>query len=148
MTTRHWSTEDFPSMSWHDCHVHGLRVLQGEHGTGELELDIDYIAEWRCNRPAVSFVLVPSTLRFHEVCGLRVTLDWLAPSAAMGPFSLSGIERRFEERPAYTATLWRLAVTWPAGVIEFEARGFTQKPWGREVVSRDQVLARSERIAA
>jgi hypothetical protein len=34
MTT--WTQEAFDSMSWHDNHVHGLRVVEGEHGAGEM----------------------------------------------------------------------------------------------------------------
>jgi hypothetical protein len=148
MHVRQWSAADFDAMSWHDCHVHGLRISEGEHGTGELELDIDYIAEWRRDKERLSFVLVPSMLRFHGVCGLRVALDWLGPCAALGPFSLDRIERTVEQRANYTATLWRLGVNWPAGSLEFEATGFTQEAWGNAVVSGNQVLTRSERVAA
>ena len=135
-------------MSWHDCHVHAFRVAEGEHGAGKLELDLDYILEWKPERDKFSFLMVPVTLCFHEVFGLRVALDWATPTAGLGPFSLSAIERRTENRERYTATLWRLVVNWPAGAIEFEARGFTQEAWGREVVSQNQVLSPSERVAA
>ena len=148
MHPHRWSEENFGSMSWHDCHVHAFRVNEGEHGTGELELDLDYILEWKPEQEKFSFLVVPVTLCFHEVFGLRVALDWATPTAGLGPFSLSDIERRTEDRERYTATLWRLAVNWPTGVIEFEARGFTQVAWGREVVSQNQVLSPSERVAA
>jgi hypothetical protein len=148
MHPRRWSQDDFDTMSWHDCHVHAIRIAEGEHGTGEFELDLDYIVEWKRDKEKFSFLLVPATLRFHEVFGLRVTLDWATPSAGLSPFSLSGIERRTEDRPQYTATLWRVAVNWPAGEIEFEAKGFTQMAWGREVVSSRQLLSPSERVEA
>jgi hypothetical protein len=148
MHPRRWSEKDFDSMSWHDCHVHAFRIVEGEHGTGELELDLDYILQWTPQQEKFSFLLVPAALRFHEVFGLRIALDWAAPTAGLGPFSLSEIERRTEDRARYTATLWRLAVNWPAGAIEFEARGFTQLAYGREVVSQNQVLSPSERVAA
>jgi hypothetical protein len=43
-----WTESDFDTMSWHDNHVHGIRVEQDnpEHGTGILALDLDYILEW------------------------------------------------------------------------------------------------------
>lgn len=148
MQQRRWSEEDFNTMSWHDCHVHALRIKEGEHGTGELELDLDYILEWQPNKEKFSFLVVPATLRFHEVFGLRITLDWATPTAGFGPFSLSGIERGTEDRERYKATLWRLPVNWPAGAIEFEAAGFTQEAWGREVASSNQVLCKGERVAA
>ncbi len=139
-------------MSWHDCHVHGIGVTQGEHGSGELGFDLDYILEWRPGKGGVSFLLVPATLRFHEVTGLRLALDWATPTASMGPLALSGIARVrrqvSEVRQRYTATIWRLEVSWPSGTIEFEAKGYTQIAWGREVVSTEQVLARGERQAA
>ena len=148
MTTRRWSTTDFEQMSWHDCHVHGFHISEGAYGSGELDFDLDYIVEWRRELDQVSFVLVPATLRFHEVTNLRVVIDWSAQSASLRPFSLAGIERRTESRPRYTATIWRLAVNWPAGLIEFEAAGFTQSTWGREVASNQQCLKPSERSAA
>lgn len=148
MHPRRWTQDDFDSMSWHDCHVHAMRVVEGEHGTGELELDLDYILEWRRADAGFSFLLVPATLRFHEVFGLRIALDWATPTAGLGPFSLNGIERSTESRPRYTATLWRLAVNWPAGEVAFEAKGYTQQAWGREVVSQQQVLGAADRVSA
>lgn len=147
MPGRHWSTADFEQMSWHDCHVHGLRVIEGEHGAGELEFDLDYIVEWHSEQQQCSFVIAPATLRFQQVTQLRVALDWSAPSAALGPFSLAGIERRSEPRPRYTATVWRLVVNWPQGDIQFESAGFIQTAWGREVHTRQQWLAPGERRA-
>ena len=130
MHPRRWSEDDFNSMSWHDCHVHGFRVAEGEHGAGELALDLDYILEWKPEQDKFSFLLVPATLRFHNVFGLRVTLDWATPTAGFGPFSLSGIERKMEVREHYIATLWNLPVNWPSGAIEFEATGHTQVALG------------------
>jgi hypothetical protein len=41
-----WNESQFEAMSWHDNHVHGLRIREGAHGCGELELDLDDILEW------------------------------------------------------------------------------------------------------
>jgi len=46
MTLGPWSESQFAEMSWHDNHVHALRVVEGAHGAGDLVLDIDYILEW------------------------------------------------------------------------------------------------------
>ena len=90
-----WTQDDFDSMSWHDNHVHGLTIHSGEHGTGELILDLDYILEWL---PAVEgryrFVLAPADLCFHDVTDLRISLDYVNPSAAITPFSISNIGRQ------------------------------------------------------
>lgn len=145
MAPRRWTDADFEQMSWHDCHVHAMRVAEGQYGAGELELDLDYIVEWRCEAERFSFVLLPVWLRFHEVSSLRVALDWATPTAGVGPFSLAGIERTLQVRPRYTASVWRLDVNWPHGSIEFEATGFTQTAWGEAVASDQQCLQPGER---
>ena len=84
-------------MSWHDNHVHALRIIEGKDGAGELVLDIDYILEWLPPLEGVyTFRIVPVELRFLNVMDLRIELDYAAGPAALGPFSLAGIERRFE----------------------------------------------------
>lgn len=76
-----WTNADFERLSWHDNHVHGLRIVEGEHGSGELVLDIDHIVEWL---PPVEgscrFLLAPATLTFHEVYDLRIEIDYTAPA--------------------------------------------------------------------
>ena len=148
MYPRWWSQEDFEAMSWHDCHVHSLRVAEGTHGSGVLELDIDYILEWRQDKEKYIFLVVPAKLSFHEVTDLHMSIDWKTPSAAMGPFSIAGVERTFEARANYKANVWRLPVNWPSGLLAFEASGFTQESWGREVISPTQILQPPERSAA
>jgi len=71
-------------MSWHDNYVHALRIAQGEHGAGELILDVDYILEWIKGAEGMRFRILPVNLRFIEVRALRITLDYASPSAAMG----------------------------------------------------------------
>ena len=141
--------DDFERLSFHDCHIWGLQFRAGDAERGEwvseLELDIDYILEWRHTQDGYSFLVVPVSLRFHQVFGLRIAIDWQSPSAGMGPFSLAGIERRVEERERYSATLWNLPINWPSGAIEFEATGFTQASQGPEVVSTSQCLGKGRR---
>lgn len=38
-----WTEADYEKFSWHDNHVHGISICEGEHGTGELILDLDYM---------------------------------------------------------------------------------------------------------
>ena len=148
MNPRRWVQSEFDAMSWHDCHIHSMRFLEGKDGSGELHLDIDYILEWRKRENKYEFLLVPAKLCFLEVFGLRVSINWSTPSAAMGPFSIAGIERSREERKNYTATVWRMPINWPAGEVIFEATGFIQESWGREVLSESQVLRAAQRSEA
>lgn len=33
-TKTEWTEADYPTVSWHDNHVHGLQIRAGEHGSG------------------------------------------------------------------------------------------------------------------
>lgn len=136
-------------MTWHDNHVHALRIVERKHGTGVLVLDIDHIVEWlRGEGGGIRFRIARADLRFLGVTSLRLTLDYAAVSAAMGPFSLDGIERRTEARERYTATLWTLRLNWPIGEISFEATGFEQRLLGKPIVTDRQWLTEEERTVA
>src|SRR5580765_4389158 len=83
----HWTTSDFDTMSWHDCHVYGFALEEKEHGTGDLILDIDFIVEWLCHTDRhFEFRIAPATLTFHNIFGLRFELDYT--SAAISPFAI------------------------------------------------------------
>jgi hypothetical protein len=123
-----WTTDDFDRLSWHDCHVHGFSIAEGEDGTGELTLDVDFIVEWLCHedRPA-QFRIAPADLTFHDIFGLKVQLDYETVQAGMTPFSLGEIAReRIEYPTGFVSYHWRLLVNWPSGVISFQSPGFTQ----------------------
>jgi hypothetical protein len=143
-----WTERDFDTMSWHDNHVHAMRVVEGEHGAGELVLDLDYILEWMKTGTAFQFRMVPVHLRFTEVTNLRIALDYAAVSAALSPFSIQGISRRAEPRERYTAQCWVIGLNWPEGEIRFEASGFEQKAWGAVTLGDRQVLAPAQRVPA
>src|SRR5262249_40368716 len=110
-----------------------------------LALDLDYIVEWICDADRCTFRIVPVCLRFLEVTGLRVVLDYSTPTAALGPFSIHAIERRSEVRERYVAQLWKIAINWPQGEIVFESKGFEQRAMGTPVVSELQRLRPEER---
>jgi hypothetical protein len=141
----HWTQDDFDSLSWHDNHVHGLRMVAGEGGAGELEFDIDHILEWLESGASFRYRIAPALLRFHAVTDLRLAIDWGAASAAFGPFSIQGIERRLEPRSRYTAICWRIPVNFPPGEIAFEAAGFDLHLSGSEVLVDHQCLTSIER---
>jgi hypothetical protein len=141
-----WTDADFDRMSWHDNHVHGIQLVAGQNGEGELILDIDHILEWlRDGDGGFKFRVQPATLAFHGVMFPRIAIDYASATAAFGPFMIHGIERRAEKRERYEAQIWKLPISWPGGQIEFEARGFTQRPAGNAVVTSSQLLTREER---
>jgi len=140
-----WTEQHFDEMSWHDNHVHGLKIIEGAHGSGELVLDIDYILEWLPGGSGYKFRIVPALLTFREVFALRMSLDYAAPTAAFGPFSIHSIERREEQRERYAAQIWKIGINWPAGAVEFEAAGFEQRAVGLPVLSEGQCLRPAER---
>jgi hypothetical protein len=143
-----WTQDDFDSMSWHDNHVHALRLIEGEHGAGDFELDLDYILEWlqpTSHLGSYRYRIAPARLRFHDVTDLAISIDYGAASAAMGPFSIAGIERRIEQRQHYLATCWRIPVNFPPGEIRFEASGFEQSLVADELLVDRQWLTPTER---
>jgi hypothetical protein len=135
-----WTHHQFDEMSWHDNHVHALRIVGGAHGSGELALDLDYILEWICDADGNRFRIIPVTLTFLEVTDLRISLDYATPTAALGPFSIHAIERHEEPRDRYVAQVWKILVNWPTGEIAFEATGFVQRGTGLPVLSEAQCL--------
>ena len=143
-----WTHEQFEEMSWHDNHVHGLRIVEGSYGAGELHLDLDYILEWICGEGSkVRFRIVPALLRFRNVTHLRIELDYATPSAALAPFSIHEIRRSLEPRERYVAKVWEIDVSWPKGRIAFEADGFEQTTTAQARVVDEQFLSPRERAA-
>jgi hypothetical protein len=139
-----WNDSQFDEMSWHDNHVHGLRIREGEFGSGELELDIDYIVEWICpTGTTCSFRVAPATLTFLEVSDLRIDIDYAKASAATTPFCISGIARENASVPSLTK--WTIELNWPAGSISFCASGYSQVLRGEAIVSETQGLKPAER---
>ena len=140
MTERIWTDRDYDKMSWHDNHVHGIRIVEGKYGAGELELDLDYITEW-CNcEEGYEFLVLPAKLTFFGVTSLVISLDYKTPTAGLCPFSIDSIERRYEGRERYTAQLWKIEINWPKGSVEFEAESFVQKSVGVPLRSKEQYL--------
>lgn len=143
-----WSTDHFDALSWRDVRVHGFRLIEGEHGTAELVLDIDFILERSSaedDRPR--FRVAQAILQFHEVFGLRFVLDYAVCSAGMTAFSIADIEREALDspggRPSYR---WRIEVNWPEGMLEFESPGFSQWLVGEPLDTDWPLLAPDQRI--
>jgi hypothetical protein len=103
MTPLHWTHEDFERMSWHDNHVHALRIVEGRHGAGELLL--------------VSAALVPFSIhaieRRDEVRERYVAQVWkIAVNWPVGEITFEA--DGFEQRSTGEAVLTDLQVLSPA----------------------------------
>lgn len=152
-----WHTADFDGLSWHDVHVHGFRIVEGENGTAELQLDIDFILEWiQDGDGRFRFRLAQAMLQFHEVFGLRFALDYVACSAGMSAFAIGGITRvplrggddasEDDAGEDLGPWRWRIDVGWPEGFLEFESTGFSQWLVGEVVEQAAQWLAAADRM--
>lgn len=141
-----WTDRQFDDMSWHDNHVHAIRIVEGADGAGDLVLDLDHIVEWldEPNR-GFRFRIAPALLTFHGVMFFRISLDYATPSMAFAPFAIHDISRRAEQRERYVAQLWTISLNWPNGEIAFEARGFTQRTAGEPILSDGQYLSPEQR---
>jgi hypothetical protein len=147
MITKRWTEADYDDLSWHDNHVYGLEIHEGEHGAGELVLHLDYILEWL---PPVdgrfSFVVAPAILTFRDVFGLRLELDYQSVTAAMTPFSIGRIDREeVRYSTGHISYRWTVTINWPQGILTFEAPGFTQELIGNPLVTQEPCLSISQR---
>ena len=142
---RRWATEDYPELSWHDNHVHGLRISTGRFDLGLLELDLDFILEWLQPSPdRFAWKVAPALLTFHEVMSLKIDIDYATVGAAVCPFSLEGIYRApLAGVPEGASAEWTIRINWPEGVISFTASGLTQVLRGPVVLSEEQHLLRA-----
>jgi hypothetical protein len=123
----------FEDRSWHDNHVHSLRIVEGQHGAGELIRDITYIVEWLQVPAGFRFRIEPSWLSFQGVTDLRVGLDYAGMSAALVSLSIHAVDRRSLQRERKLAQVWTSALDFPGGEISFEAAGYKQVAWGNRL---------------
>jgi hypothetical protein len=137
----------FEEMGWHDNHVHAFTIRAGNDGTGELLLDIDHITEWLCEENgAYAFMIVPSTLTFHQVFNLVVAIDYASPSMAIAPISIHEIHREpLQYANGYASYKWRIELNCPTGEISFEAPGFSQLARAGAIKSQSQCLSTEAR---
>lgn len=147
-TRERWHTDDFEALSWHDVRVHGFRLIEGEHGTAELVLDIDFILHWLDDgEDGVRFRVAQAILQFHEIVGLRFALDYVACSAGMTAFSIDRIAREsLGDDDDARAWRWRVEVNWPEGFLEFESPGFSQWLVGEVIEQEGQSLDPAQRL--
>ena len=142
MSDQVWTDRQFDEMSWHDNHVHAIRIVEGADGAGDFILDIDHIVEWLDGPDrGFRFRILPAVLTFHGVMFLRASLDYATPTMAFGPFAIHDISRRMERRETYSAQLWKISLNWPVGEFTFEGAGFTQRAFGEPILSDRQCLS-------
>jgi hypothetical protein len=145
MNKTKWTGADFDSLCWHDNHVHGFGIREGEYGAGQLLLDLDYISEWRCGvDKTCSFMLAPADLVFEEVIDLEVRFD--CKGIAMGPLSIGEIRRETTgETEQFGRYRWTIVLNFPKGEIVFLASGFVQELRAAPIESPRQSLTWQER---
>lgn len=139
-----WTEQDFEQISWHDNYVHAMRIIEGEHGSGQFILDIDYILRWDCSGSICEFEVAPAEIKFDEAAGLKLDLDFTG--AAFGPFSIDRISRELlEYSTGYKSYKWTINISWPKGNIAFESPSFSQTLRGKSVVTASQCLSAHDR---
>jgi len=145
MNKTNWTEADFESLGWHDNHVHGFTIREGEYGAGLLILDLDYICEWLCGSDKTcTFMLAPADLTFHEVTNLRINVD--GTGISLGPLSIGEVTREVATHTdRHTSYRWRIVFNFPQGEISFEASGFTQALRAAPIHSPQQCLSAEER---
>lgn len=144
-----WNVDDFEHLSWHDVHVHGLRLasVDERHGTADLVLDIDYILKWQKSDQGLEFTICPAELVFRDVFGLRFELDYATPAAGMCAFSIDGISREPVELAAGKRSYrWHMGISWPNGSLCFESPEFRLTLVGEVVVHSKQSLPPEKRV--
>lgn len=156
MTATH-TEADFEDLSWHDCHVWGVRFDAGDPDendwTSELVVDLDFITEWLPGGiGGAVFRVAPAKLVFHGVTDPRIAINWgnSGFQTALHPASIEAIRRErvqdqkvYPDRPYFS---WRILLNWPdGGEIAFGAVGFTQTLLAEPVLVAKQHLSRDVR---
>lgn len=152
-----WTDADLDTLSWHDCHIHGIELRTGDPAmadwTSDLALDLDFIVGGSCGpRGEVVVMVAPATLAFHDVTDLRIAIEWAPAGArlALHTASIAAVSRRPDEagtRPGHTVYAWTIDLNWPeGGSIRFGASGFTQQLRAEPVdVGRRECLTTTQR---
>lgn len=144
---------DFEGLCWHDCHIWALSFRCGDPAEGdwtsELDLDIDFICEWRCADEGARFRVAPALLTFHGMQSLAINVRW-EESCLACPLSIAQIARQPTDVPALVAGKdnwrWQIDLNWPErGQIAFSAFGFTQVLRCEPIATHEQFLNHAQR---
>jgi hypothetical protein len=137
---------------WHDNLIYGIRFDIGDPAKQEwrsdLIFDIDFIAEWLCERAGEHrFRVAPATLTFHDVGDLSLAVDHGDSDGrtAMNELSIGRVVRERLDRP-FDFWRWTIDLNAPAGgKIKFCSTGFTQTLRREPTLLTEQHLPRGER---
>ena len=137
------TNDHFEATSWHDNPIHAFRIVEGEHGGGDLILDIDHIVEWVLRDDGYyAFTLVAANLTFHDVTDLIISIDYLSCSAGLQPPSIHDIQRETATYPNDSRRYkWAIDINWPRNsFIRFWGSGFTQTARTEPIAGQGQTL--------
>jgi hypothetical protein len=143
--------DEFSDFNWHDNAIHGIRIVEGQDGcSGDLVLDIDFIAEWlkpEGDAKYFRFRVAPTDLIFHETTDLVISIDYASCSGAFQPMTIHQIHREPIVYPSgHPAFAWKIELNWPSnGFISFQSPGFTQAARTPAVESDAQCLSPAQR---
>lgn len=115
-----YSAEDFETLGFHDCYVHGLRW---ESATYALILDLDYIVEWSEHDGSYKFWVVPATLHFEYSSDVKMSLDWTHFAMECQIQDLHRRERKATPN-GNEIFRWEIEFARPCGSVELWAADF------------------------
>jgi hypothetical protein len=114
---------ELPSL--HDNAVNGFFLVEGEHGVGQVILDLDHIVEWLCpvsGEEAYAFMVAPAYLIFHDASDLQLSLNYHSRSAALQPFMIREVRATEISYPNGAKSFaWEIEVNWPDGSVKLHA---------------------------
>lgn len=140
-----WTEKDLDKISWHDSHVYGFAIREGEEGTGQLIIDLDYIVEWLAPTPETfRFRVAPATLIFNRMSDLQLSLNYV--NRGIQPFAIVNVERTLKTYPnSYKTYLWRIVTDLQGSTITFQAESFTQEFRSDPIETEGQYLPDAQR---
>jgi hypothetical protein len=132
---------------FHDNHIYGFTIEEGEYGAGRIIFEIDHIAEWiELDDGKIGFKVAPATLTFLDVTNLDVRISYRESTAAMQPMSIHGITSTVEEsKVGCIDKQWVIELNWPVGEFCFSSSGYKLKLLSDSVKTDAQFLGTAER---
>ena len=115
-----YSAEDFETMGFHDCYVHGIRW---DSSTCALVLDLDYIVQWIENDGNYQFWVAPATLHFEYSSEVKMSLDWTRLAMECQIQDIHRLERKTTPNGSEIFR-WEIEFARPCGSIELWSTDF------------------------
>ena len=118
-----YTVEDFESLGFHDCYVHGIRWDVSSHA---LILDLDYIVEWTEDDGNLKFWVAPAELRFEYASDVKLVLDWTKLAMECQIHDIRRNECKATPNGSEIVR-WEIEFATPRGSIELWAANFEMK---------------------